>query len=503
MSASGLRGKFRSTVAASALILGCPFIMAANSSVGSKLPAPAARPVIEGPIAGVPLVHATGFDLAKVGYQQSEYFISGKARSFVNTTPLQSDGKWDVKVADQADFKTRFVVFRPTDAAKFNGTVIFEWLNVSGGSDAAPDWVMTHTELIRKGYAWVGVSAQKAGIDGGGFNMTGLTRHLKAVNAQRYNSLAHPGDSFSFDMFSQAARAVLHPNGVDPLAGLGAKYTLAVGESQSAFYLTTYLNALAPRMNIFDGYFIHSRGGSSAKLSQSPQADVEMPKAVFVRNDLRTPVMMLQTETDLLLLGSYASRQPDSEKFRLWEIAGTAHADFYVLKGPADLGDDPKIATVVAVAAPQPGIIECPKPINSGPQHFVAKAALAALDSWVRNGVAPAHANRLEVAGDPPALVRDNVGNARGGVRTPYVDAPIATLSGYGQDANASRLCSLFGTTVLFDRETLAKLYPNQEAYVAAVNKSVDSAVASTLLLKPDGDLIKAWAQASDIGKRQ
>jgi hypothetical protein len=476
--------------------------MTANTSAASKLTAPAARPVIEGPIAGaLVLLQGNAFDLAKVGYQQSEYFISGKARSLVNTRPLQSDGKWDVKVAEQADFKTRVVVFRPIDAGKFNGTVIFEWLNVSGGTDAAPDWVMTHTELIRKGYAWVGVSAQKAGIDGGGFNMGGRTAHLKAIDAKRYESLIHPGDSFSFDMFSQAAEAVLHPKEVDPLGGLRAQHTLAVGESQSAFYLTTYVNSLAPLTNIFDGYFIHSRGGSSAKLSQLPQADIEMPKAVFVRDDLRTPVMMMQTETDLFLLGSHASRQDDSKNFRLWEIAGTAHADVYILKGSTDLGNDPHFATVVAIAAPQPGIIECPKPINSGPQHFVAKAALAALDQWVRKGVAPAHASRLEVAGDPPALVRDELGNARGGVRTPYVDAPIATLSGYGQDANASRLCGLFGTTVLFERDRLAKLYPDHAAYVAAVNRSVDSAVGSGSLLQPDGDLIKASAQASEIGK--
>jgi hypothetical protein len=36
---------------------------------------------------------------------------------------------------------------------------------------------------------------------------------------------------------------------------------------------------------------------------------------------------------------------------------------------------------------------------------------------------------------------------------------------------------------------------------VAAVNRSVDSAVGSGSLLQPDGDLIKASAQASEIGK--
>ena len=42
-----------------------------------------------------------------------------------------------------------------------------EWLNVSGGADAGPDWNATHREIIRSGYAYVGVSAQKVGVEGG------------------------------------------------------------------------------------------------------------------------------------------------------------------------------------------------------------------------------------------------------------------------------------------------------------------------------------------------
>jgi hypothetical protein len=118
----------------------------------------------------------------------------------------------------------------------------------------------------------------------------------------------------------------------------------------------------------------------------------------------------------------------------------------------------------------------------------------------VRSGVAPTHAERLEVGGNPPALLRDRVGNVLGGIRTPYVDVPIATLSGYGQGASGP--CSMFGSTELFDRESLARLYPDHAAYVSAVNKSVASAVANGFLLKPDGELIKAWADASSIGKR-
>jgi hypothetical protein len=38
---------------------------------------------------------------------------------------------------------------------------------VSGGVEAGPDWTLSHTELIREGYVWVGVSAQYVGVEGG------------------------------------------------------------------------------------------------------------------------------------------------------------------------------------------------------------------------------------------------------------------------------------------------------------------------------------------------
>jgi len=112
-------------------------------------------------VEGTPILFGTTFfDLAKLGYQQREYFISGDANSYIGKDPLQPDGKWNVQVVDSAAFKTRIVVYSPMDPAKFNGTVIFEWLNVSGGAEAGTDWIGAHTELASAGYIWVGVSAQ-------------------------------------------------------------------------------------------------------------------------------------------------------------------------------------------------------------------------------------------------------------------------------------------------------------------------------------------------------
>ncbi|MBW2377808.1 MAG: hypothetical protein JRF55_17830, partial [Deltaproteobacteria bacterium] len=152
-------------------------------------------------------------DYADVGFVQEEFFLSGTAKSYSNTNTLGSDGLWDVAEADTAVYKTRIVVYRPQDPVDFSGTVVVEWFNVSGGLDAAPDWSSIHTEVFRGGHVWVGVSAQFVGIEGGG---GGFDLSLKTVDPVRYGSLSHPGDSFSYDMFSKAAQAVRNPVGIDP-----------------------------------------------------------------------------------------------------------------------------------------------------------------------------------------------------------------------------------------------------------------------------------------------
>jgi hypothetical protein len=466
-----------------------------GSSGRAATAAPAAK--VEGPVAGSPFLSATTFQLATVGYQQAEYFVSGTASSYTARGTLGSDGKWRVAAADRADYKTRIVVYRPIRAGDFNGTVVIEWLNVSGGLDSAPDWIMSHTELLRRGYAWVGVSAQKAGVDGSS-SIGVVSLPLKTANPTRYASLVHPGDSFSYDMYTQIAQGVLEPGAVDPLEGLVVQHVIAAGESQSAFRLMTYVNAFGKGNTLFDGYFIHSRGGGSAPLAQEPQAAVATPDVVNVRDDLDVPVMMAQTESDLFLLGSLPDRQADTDRFRLWEIAGTAHADTYTAAGAADRGDDPSFANVIEVASPVPGIIDCASPINAGPQHFVIAAAFAALRNWIVDGTQPANAARLAVDGAGSAYLYDTHGNVQGGVRTPYVDVPIARLSGEGQGGGG--LCFLFGTTERFDSGTLAALYPTHADYVAAVSASVDAAVAEGFLLQPDGELIKTAAQQSTIG---
>ncbi len=444
---------------------------------------------------------AGAYDLAALGYTQQEFLLEGTARSYRLTSERTADGRWSVEEADPAPYATRVLVRRPACEASlngppFSGTVVVEWLNVSGGLDAAPDWMLAHTDLLRRGHAWAGVSAQRAGIEGGGL-VPGL--HLKAAHPQRYAALSHPGDAWSFDIFSQAGRAVLAELRSAAPAGSAARL-LASGHSQSGAFLVTYVNAIDPHAGVFDGFLVHGRTGAGAALDTGfrPGATTQTV-GERIRDDLRVPVIVLQTETDVTLLGSGLAKQPDSDLLRNWEIAGAAHADTYLLfaSGQDDGALPP--ARLADLIQPTTDILmgRTELPVNSGPQHhYVECAAIEQLDAWVAGRAKPPAAPRLEVTADGRDLVRDNLGIAAGGIRTPWTDVPVAILSGTGQ--RGEMFAFLFGTTTGLTGADLARLYPGGQAdYLAKFEASLESAIDAGFLLADDRVEIVALAAAS------
>lgn len=470
------------------------------------------------PAIGFTWVTPMAISLKANGYERREFFFSGTANAYVNTTVLDSDGLWNITPSGEtAPYKSRMIVYRPTDPTKFNGTVIIEWMNVSSGMDTPTEWINMHTELMRRGYAYVAVSAQYAGIEGGTIplpTVIPLCLAVKCAIPARYRSLSHPGDSFSYDIFHHAAVLVRYPQALNPLGTLTPIRVIATGQSQSAHRLITFVNAFGKTTSVFDGYFIHSRlgggipelgGGGSAPLSQAPQADINPPAVVRVRDDLGIPILNMQAETDQLSIGAYTSRQDDSDYFRLWEIAGSAHADLYVSsQGLLDAGNDARTATIRITASANPVLNRCPDNINSAPQHhFIAKAAMRALNTWIEEGVAPPSFPRLKINAAGDAYETDVHGNVLGGVRSPYMDVPIARMTGQSSSTRQENgLCFLFGTTDMLDVATLRSLYPSHDDYVTAVARSAHDAVNNGTLIAEDAELVIAAARAANIPPR-
>ncbi|MEM9706008.1 MAG: alpha/beta hydrolase domain-containing protein, partial [Pseudomonadota bacterium] len=335
--------------------------------------------------AGAPSQFFRLFDIAAQGYVEEEFFISGTARSFRPVSALNATGPWPVETAGDAAYTTRIVVYRPVDLSAFNGTVIVEWMNVSSGFDIGVDWINLHTEIIREGYIWVGVSAQQTAISGS------AAFALQNINPSRYASLSHPGDDFSYDIFSQVAKALRTPVGVNPLDGVFVETLIAAGQSQSANRLVTYINAVHPEADEFDAFFVHSRTRSPAPLAPFLNGDeARGPSETQVFGNGSEPVLTFQAEGDIEVLGSAPTRQADNASFRYWEVAGGAHSDLYFSStGLTDLGGDPNAALVVENASPQPPFVVCDLPVNALPLHLVIKAGFSALNEWTRGGAAP------------------------------------------------------------------------------------------------------------------
>jgi hypothetical protein len=469
------------------------------------------EPVL-GAVPGKPLLLLGAFEIDSVGYVAEEFFVSGTASSYGPEAELGPDGQWRITPSGTADFTTRIVALTPKDRTQFNGTVLVEWLNVSGGIDAPALWMMAHREILRAGYAFVAVSAQKVGVDGG-VSLLGIDMSLKAQDPTRYASLKHPGDAFAYDIFSQVG--VLLRRGAGILGELRPQHFVALGESQSAMFLTTYINAVDPLARVYDGFLVHSRFGPAAPLNGSslieeltspsgPQA------AVRFRPDLRVPVVTVITETDLFRdnpPGYYFARQPDNEWLRVWEIPGTAHADNYTIQvAPIDTGSAP-LDDIVAAYAPTKMLMgqQLGHYINFAPQHhYVVQAAIAALTKWVRTSEPAPSAPTIEVREiEAPQPVRDRNGLAQGGIRTPWVDVPLARTSGVipPEAASESIMAWLFGCGEPFDAATLRRLYPGGPTeYLDSFTASLDTAIGSGFILAADRSEILALAAAAYPG---
>ncbi|MEI7933129.1 MAG: alpha/beta hydrolase domain-containing protein, partial [Alphaproteobacteria bacterium] len=277
----------------------------AAAQAASRVP----NPTVTGPIAshgplGSPAHDypwgATMHNLAAVGYVEEEYFFSGTANRY-NTPAGQP-----ATVRDSGHkYVTRMLVRRPIDPKKFNGTVLAEWTNVTPGYDLDAMWGATFEQMIRGGYAWVGISAQRVGLQQppNGLKLWSPTRYA-SIDVTEGGTIMT--DDLSYDIYAQGMQAIKSPGAVNPLGALKAKRVIAMGASQSAGRLGTYINSLHAMLGGPVDAYILSIGGAR------------------INDDIPVPVFKELSETDAI--GQVPSRQPDTNKYRQWEIVGASHS---------------------------------------------------------------------------------------------------------------------------------------------------------------------------------
>ena len=338
---------------------------------------PAPLPKISAPVTGpgamFPGLRAVpaGTGLADQKYVVTEYFVSGTA-----------SGK---------PYTTRILVRKPDTPSRFSGIVVAEPMHASGNS-----WMFYFTRIymMRHGHISVEIAPQKAGTED----------TIVKANPQRYAAISLPDMGQANEILAQVG-ALLKGNGsTSPLNGLRVRRLIMMGTSQSAGQLRGYLPAHAAwRMPdgkpIFDGFLATSTAGMPI-----PKVDV--------------PLIQIATQTEVnggAAKGS-AYRRADGDaagdQFRLYEIAGMPHNDSR--ESPTY---DPDM---------------CKMPVTRYPVGAMMAMGLHHVIQWSDKGTLPPRADRVVV--ENGAIAVDEHGNARGGVRSTYVDVPVAK---YGVPNNA------------------------------------------------------------------
>lgn len=446
---------------------------------------PVPQPQVEGPIPGSPPgdplsddvedtypFFGSDLDLAARGYVEEEFLISGDANVYA-----------DGEMASTHPYTTRVVVRRPAKPQHFSGTAFVEWQNVTAGFDLDALWSSSADHYIRSGYAWVGVSAQNVGVS-----------QLTQWSPTRYGGLdvtdggTVTGDALSFDVFSQAAQAVRNNTG-DIMGGLEVEQALAIGASQSAGFMTSYYEDVLPLIQpVFDGY---------GYIVGSAPAPAE---------GRTEPIFQVNAETDILIgLGSAARQREQTDLFRRWEVAGTGHS--------GAVGQRARAGVLTRDLGP-PGPDGCLFGRNEMPLHHVLHAAYDHLVDWAAGGVAPPLAD-LIATDETGAIIRDEHGLARGGIRLSQIDVPTAVNHGFNAaDPDAeqtNQFCFLFGSHIPAEETPvpafgvgeldLDELYESHGDYVSAVNRVENRNLRDGLIVRADSRENRREAAQSDIGR--
>jgi hypothetical protein len=451
---------------------------------------PGGTAVISGPVnAGKGQIFGSPIeDLNERGFVTEEYLLEGTAVSYRATkgTELGLDGLWDVEPADDAAYKTRAYVVRPADSAKFNGILLVNWQNVTIGADFG----MPDVEQLERGYAWVGITTQRVAHEGQPSLGEGLpaTIGLLQWDPERYGTLVHPGDAFSYDIFSQAARALRQGSlaGLDMLGGLRPRLLIATGGSQSAMRLGSYINIAHQKDRVIDGFLLTVHWGlcppppdMSLVESFDLTSEFKFKGSSQIRDDGGMPILVVNSESETMMVSMV--RQSDSDTFRFWEMAGTAHGG----------GESAEEMTAVLV---RDGISEG-LPVVEGRNtiawDYIARAALERLVEWIDTKTPPVSIPPVTVG--EAGIARDEIGNALGGVRLPDVVAPLGVHAGMKSELSAA---ALMGESTPLPPGRIRELYVDAVAFNETWDDAVDDLVVLGLVLPEDVAAVKARGRA-------
>ncbi|MDL2233952.1 hypothetical protein LJC63_10315 [Ruminococcaceae bacterium OttesenSCG-928-L11] len=433
-------------------------------------------------------------DLNEFGYLEEEYFVSGNANVYAR---FEYGEDIMVKVKD-APYTFRILVRKPADPKRFSGNVLVEIMNYAYKQDNPfTGWGEMDEYMLRSGDGWVGVTVRDVAV-----------KTLKTFDPVRYAPLncanpippeqrkeyvlthekygKHPEmeNGLMYDVLSQVAMLCRSGAAQSPFAGYDVQYLFATGASAgnlSAYSGSVHSYAMRDDKNyVYDGFLLQMTSSTAQLNNEEPGISVPDPRST---TRPCVPTMRVITMGDLFGVGFHrswaiAQRRPDADepgnRFRLYEVAGAKVG-----------GRDDKLVSINKETALRAGFKDdMPGPVHEYrnylfPIHYIQRCAFDNLKKWVRYGIQPPYAERMETKvgypdGHPDKdFVLDDAGNVKGGVRSPMVDVPIATYE-WG------------GNIRPFGREELVRRYGSKQAYLAKFARSLKETVEKRFILPED-----------------
>jgi hypothetical protein len=457
--------------------------------ISTGTPRVVSLPQVSGPLPDTSSHGVQVWDVSSLGYVAEEYFISGSADTYAPVgmadaiSAAERDTAQDLARRDFAleprstgqPYKTRLVVYRPQDATRFSGNVIVEPFHPLGGGIGVV-WNSIHYFFVANGDAYVGFQHPAT--------LGGLVR----FGSGRYDELTMPDNTQLWDGLAQTAALLRSGAAQSPLRGYPVRHLFLTGVSFTGVATSGFANyhhsikKTADGRNLFDGY-------------------VSMENATYDR-PIDVPVIKLNTQGDFDSFGALENRRPDSDErgqqYRLYEVPGWPHVTApRPVPGaagtpPVQLGAAAEVETAsnwlrtTAFAQFPPEA----QP-NDFPGFALTSAAFFNMYAWVRGERTPPRAARIETD-EAGATKLDAFGNALGGLRTPYVDVPIAKYAvGSGYPG------FLFGYKIPFDLDRRRALYGSHPRYVEKVRAQAARLSAERWILEDAAGEIVREAEAS------
>jgi hypothetical protein len=202
----------------------------------------------------------------------------------------------------------------------------------------------------------------------------------------------------------------------------------------------------------------------------------------LLRDDLGVPVFVVNSELEAI--ACYPVRQPDSETFRYWESAGTCHVS---AQGQRD--------RQAKFARDEVRTLPLTEGINRIPMIPLYDAAFHHMHRWLTEGTPPPAQPKVEFAGEPAEVVRDEHGIAKGGIRLPQADVPLAQNSAIPLKDDV--FAYLGGSSHPFSREKVHALHGDRASFLARFEAAGQRSVAAGVLLPRDVPGLVAEAEAN------